>query len=749
MVTYIGQSLPMPDAFERVTGQVPFLINKELPGMLFAKVLRSPFPHARVLHVDTQAAEALPGVTAVLSRHDFGENSHLDPFYGSVLKDHQIVAVDKVRYVGDAVAAVAAVDSETAEAALELIEVTYEELPTVFDVFEAVDSEAPLVHEGLIKGYRGSPKNIGSNIFRSVQVRHGEVERGLAKSDHVFEHTFTCPTAHHATLEPHVAIAQFDKDGLTIYSATQAPYKVREKIALVFGLSPEQVRIIVPPVGGGFGAKSHLKIEGITAALAYKANGRPVKLILSRPESFTQITKHEATVTLRTGIMADGTIVARHLTIHWNAGAYSDTSPIVAKNGAITGFGPYRWQHAWADSHAIYTNMPPAGSFRGPAVIEVTWAGESQMDMIATELGLDPIAFRLKNLLRDGDAFVTGETMHGLHYVDLLEQAARKVGWGKADKGYGVAVTMKSTTTPSTSNADICLDRKGTCTLLTSTVELGQGSKIVLSQIAADALGIPLEQIGIIDPDTSQTRFDQATNSSRSTFSMGNALRRAATDLKQKIRELAGELWEVHPDDLVVDNGRVQVQGMPHYDLSWPEVLVQANQDELIGSATFVTKGGLDANYRGVATVHWHQGVGAAAVAVDKETGRIKVTDFYAGTYAGAVINPATAALQNEGNVIMGLGVTLAEEIHFDEGQVVNANLGDYLIPALPDLPLQLTTAEIEDVTGDGELHGVAESTIATVAPAVANAVAAAVGVRIHSLPLTAERVLQSIRERA
>ena len=749
----------MPDAVERVTGAVPFLINLELPGMLYGKVLRSPLPHAQIASIDTRAAEALPGVVAVLSSNDFGPGSPLDPNFGSVLKDHQIVAIEKVRYVGEPVAVVAAVDAETAEAALDLIEVEYEELPAVFTALEAIQEDAPLVHEGLVKAYSGSSPADGNNV-RAVRIRYGDVAQGFEESDHIFEHTFTTPQVHHAALEPHVAVAQVADGQVTIWTATQAPYKVRDRLAGIFGLPPEQVRVIAPPVGGGFGAKSHIKIEGLATALARKVNGRPVKIMLSRAESFSQIVKHAATLALKTGVKQDGTLVARQATIHWNAGAYSDTSPIVAKNGAITCFGPYRWTHVWSDSYAVYTNTPPAGSYRGPAVLEVTWAGESQIDIIARELGLDPVELRLKNLLEDGDTFITGETMHGLHYKELLRETAVQIGWDKSVngkqysvdsdglvRGKGVAVTMKSTTTPSTSKANIRLDGSGLCTLLVSTVELGQGSKIVLSQIAADALGIPLERIRIVNPDTDLTPFDAATNSSRSTFSMGNALRLAAQDLKRQLRETAAALWEANPSDLVVEGETVSVRGSPEFRLNWGELVRQSGEEMLTGRADFTTKGGLDLKtYRGVASVHWHQGVGAAKVALDPETGKVIVTNFHAATYAGQVIHPHLAALQTEGNVIMGLGLTLGEEIVFDSGQIVNANLGDYLVPSIVDLPASLTTHEMEAPDGQGELHGVAESTIPTVAPAIANAIAAATAVRLFDLPLTPEKIVAKMK---
>lgn len=755
---YTGESVPMPDASDRVTGQVPFLVNFELPDMLHGKVLRSPYAHARVVSVDTKAAENIPGVIGVLSKNDFIGSSPLDAFYGSVLKDHQVVGMEKVRFVGEPVAAVAAVNLEIAEEALDVINVEYEELPAVFDVKEAIRVDAPLVHEGALKAYPGHTGMAmcpveNSNIFHEVGLRHGDVEEGFGEADEVFCHTFYTPAVHHAALEPHVAVARIDEGRLTLWSATQAPYKVRNRIAGVLGMVPDDVRVIAMPVGGGFGAKSHIKIEGLAACLSWKASGLPVKLMLTRAETFVQITKHAAEITLKTGIKQDGTLVARQAEIYWNAGAYSDTSPIVAKNGAVTCFGPYRIPHALSKSYAVYTNSPPAGSYRGPAVLEVTWAGESQMDIISKAIGMDPLEFRKKNILVDGDIFVTGETMHDLHYAALMASAANKIGWEEAGEedndsktGFGVALTIKSTTTPSTSKALVRLETSGLCSLLVSTVDLGQGSSVALSQIAADALCIPIQQIRVVNPDTDVTPFDAATNSSRSTYSMGTALRLAAGKLKGRLMQIASEVFNVGVDELVLDNGIISLRADANRSISWPELMRRFEVVELEESAKYTTEGGLSPDtLQGVGSVHWHQGVGAAIVNVDKQTGFVRVKKFHAATYAGCVVNPNMASLQTEGNAIMGLGVALSEELVYDDGQIVNANLGDYLIPSFVDVPDGLSIFHLEGESDEKTIHGIAESTIPTVAPAVANAIDNAAGIRAYDLPITPEKVLRQI----
>ena len=753
-MTAIGLAIPAVNAQTRVTGSIEFTLNLEPPGTLYGQILRSPYPHARLLRIDASAAEALPGVVAVLTGADLGPDRGLDPYYGSLLKDQQVIAIEKVRYIGEPVAAVAAEDPEIAREALELIKVEYEELPAVFDPIAALAPDAPLVHEGISKappegGRVTVQAEPGTNIVQTFRLKHGDVQAGFASADYVFEHTFTSPAANAVPLEPHVVVAQVEPGHVTVWTATQAPHNVRRQLANIFRLPLEQVRVIAQPIGGGYGAKSHTKLEPLVAVLAWKAGGRPVKVVLSRAEDFIIATKHAVVMTFKTGVMKDGRIVARQATLRWNAGAYADTSPLVTRNGGLTCLGPYRIPNAYVDSVSVYTNTPTAASFRGLAVNQVAWAGESQMDIIAYEVGIDPLELRLTNVLKDGDTYLTGETLHDFHYPELLREAANRIGWNTGGKGRGIACIMKGTATPSTSKARIRLDMDGYCTLLTSSVEIGQGAHTVLSQIAADALGLPLDQISIVNPDTDVTPFDLSTSSSRTTYSMGNALRLAAEDLKKQLRQAAAEILGVDPESLAVEGGRVFLPGDKARSLSFAEIVQRAEQPYFMGDGNFTTRGGLDPQTNtGVASVHWHQAASAARVEVDEETGRIRVTDFHAVVYAGRVVHPTYAALQNEGGVVMGLGGALFEELLFDKGQVINANLADYLIPSLADIPERLTSTLMESPEGHDEFHGIAESAIPTVAPTIGNALFDAVGVRLFDLPLMPEKVLRALRER-
>jgi CO/xanthine dehydrogenase Mo-binding subunit len=742
----IGESVPMLDSVARVTGAVPYGINLKLPDMLFAKVLRSPFPHARVVKLDASAAEQLPGVVAVVTAADF-ESGQPELVYGFQIKDQSIVARDRVRYVGEPVALVAAETIEQAEAALALIDVEYEELPAVYDALDAMQSAAPVLHE-----------SYADNCFVHSKLRHGDVEAGFADADEIIEETFTSPLAQQTSLEPHVALAQWNDGQLTVWTAAQAPYGVRRVLAGIFGLAPEAVRVIVPPLGGGYGGKGHVRIEPLVAALAWKVNGRPAKLALTRAEEFVTVTKHAARITIKSGVKRDGTFTARQVTIHWNGGAYADASPGLVPAGMARSVGPYRIPMVRVDSYGVYTNLPPAAAYRGAMSSQTTWAYESHMDTIAHRLGLDPLEFRLKNLLRSGESFATGETLHDVYFAECLQAAANGLRWNEPHeeasashslrRGRGWAVMMKSTIATSKSQCRISLSVNGRVTLYTSTVEMGQGAHTALAQIVAASLGIRLDQVSVVGPDTALTPFDATTSASRSTHMMGNAILDGTKWLKQKLIKAAVPLLEHPPDELTADDGYVSVTAHPETRIAYAEVLMRNGLESLDAQGEFQTKGGLDPETgQGIATPHWHQGAGACEVEVDLDTGKVRVLRYHSASFAGRVVNPRLAELQNNGNVIFGMGPALFEEMIVDNGQVINANLSDYMIPSFLDVPTELGSDLLE--SDAGEFHGIGEMTLPPVAPAIANAIEDAVGVRIRDLPITAEKVLRALRDKA
>lgn len=751
---YVGRAMPMRDALERVSGTLPFTLNHSLPGMAHAKVLRSPYPHALVRKVDATEAEALPGVVAVLTGADLGPGSGLSPFYGGPRDDQPVVAIDRVRYVGDAVAVVVAETAGIAAEALNYIDVEYEELPFVIDADEASRPDAPQLH--------GEYPGNGCGAWR---LRHGDIEQGWRESDRIYEHTFHSPTANHVPMEPHVTVAHLDDAGvMNVWTAAQSPYGVHAGLVKVLNLPPEQVRVVAFNLGGAYGGKGGIKLEPMVACAARKAN-RPVRLALDREEVFTTCGKHAARITIKTGVKQDGTLIARQVDIAWNAGAYAVSSPFASRQGMVRAPGPYRIPHVAVDSRAYYTNSVPTGPFRGAMTSQLCWAYESQLDEIAADLGIDPVAIRQRNLLRDGDTYATGEVFDHVHYLPLLADAAAAIDWQPEDaeirrpgpnagkvRGKGVALMIKHTLTPSRSEATIELTADGDCTILSSSVEMGQGARTSLHQLVADELGVPLETISAPFPDTARTPYDLTTSSSRTSHTMGTALKHASLDVKSQLRELASGVLEALAADVEVAGGQIGVIGSPEPKLSYGEVMRRAGVPSVTGSGVFQSppgSGHLNENGQGIATVHWHEGAIGVEVEIDTNTGKVHVLQAHACSYAGRVLNPVLVRQQIEGNVIFGLGPAMFEEYVWDQGQMTNPNLSDYMIPSFLDVPDHLTSTALSTDDPEADMHGVGEMTVPVVAPAIRNAIYHATGARIFDLPLTAERVYRAIHEAA
>lgn len=754
-------SIPYIDAKARVSGQLDFILNFRLPGMLHAAAHRSIYPHARLVRIDTHRAQAVPGVAAVLTRQDIVDHPDINSHFGPVLRDQPIVAIDKARFVGEPIAAVAAVDRETAEYAASLIEVEYEELPAVIEIDEALAPGAPLLYDPpLGRDPSRTPVPLrevtGTNICNYFTLLHGDSARGMAEADAIFEDTFETPAAQHVALEPHVTVAHVENGRVTLWSATQTPYIIRQQIAELFHLPQNRVRVIVTTLGGGYGGKTQPKLEPLTAALAWKA-GAPVKFVTSRAEEFVTVTKNASRVKLRTGVKASGELVARECEIWFNGGAYADRSPTVCEAAGLVAAGPYRVPHVKVRATVLYTNRPPAGAFRGFGSDQLAWAYESQMDMIAERLGLDPVELRRINLLREGDTYYTGETLHDVAFQEILDAAAQAIRWGEPStsidptkaRGKGVALTLKGTIAPSTSTALVRINADGSCVVLSSTVEVGQGSKTILTQITADELGLPYERVTVTDPDTDVTPYDLSTNASRSTHMMGGAVKLAAQDAKRQLVELAAGILGVDAAGLEVRDGGVYWsadRSERSQGLTFAQVIQKSASGNVVGVGTHRTQGGLDPETgQGIGSVHWHHASSGAEVEVDTETGVVRVLKLHTAIYTGRSVNSANVELQTEGNACFGLGRALMEEMLFDHGKVINANLSDYLIPSFRDLPAQLTVSEHQNPDPQGEPHGIGETGLPPVAPAIGNAIANALGVRVTTLPLTPEKILDAL----
>jgi CO/xanthine dehydrogenase Mo-binding subunit len=762
----LGENFPRVDGPAKLRGWAQFTADVEMPGMVYAKVLRSSYPHARLTRVDGSRAKKLPGVVAVLTRDDL---KGMNAYFGPVVKDQAVVAVDRVRYVGDIIAAVAAVEKDIAEEALELIAVDYEPLAAVFDPAEAVKPGAPILH---IESARSETRldraqfqfEKNSNVLSVYHAEQGDVAVGFKAADEIFEDVYSSQKIQHGHIEPHAALAYWEPGGkLVIYTSTQNPSSIRAQLAELFDLPQSKVRVIVPYVGGGYGGKVHPRLEPLTAALARQAH-RPVQWVLTREEVFLTAHCHASVVKIKTGVKRDGTIIARQVEGIYDTGAYALTGPSTTKNGGEVAGGPYRIAHQDLTTYCVYTNTPPTGPYRGFGVPQVCWAYESQMDDIARRLGIDPLELRLKNLVQEGDVFVTGDKLVSVGIAKCLKGAAEAVGWkGKEEqgsrepsgkvRGKGLAVMIKTTMTPSNSSALVRLNADGSAVLLTSSVEIGQGTQTSLAQIVAEELGISPERVSVTFPDTDVTPFDQSTSSSRTVFTMGGAARQAAEQVRRQLLEIGANVLEADVEDLELVEGNMQVKGAPDKKKSISQ-LFQARYGAAVGSMAASydsqTSGGVDARTgKGKASAFFFLSACAAEVEVDTETGKVTIEQVVSAVDAGKAVNPRQCHMQNEGSMIMSLGSALFEEMVFDNGQPINSTFLEYMPPSMEDYPRRFESVLVETPHPEGPFgaKGVGEAALGPVEPAIGNAVANALGgIRLRDLPLRPDRVLAGLR---
>ena len=766
-MSILGQNFSRVDGPAKLRGSAQFTGDIEMPGMVYAKVLRSAYAHARLTRVNAEKAQKLPGVVAVLTRDDL---KRMNAYFGPVVKDQPVVALDRVRYVGDIIAAVAAEEKDIAEEALELIEVDYEPLPAIFDPAEAMKPGAPILHSESARSETRLDRDQfhfekNSNVLSVYHASQGDVALGFREADEIFEDVYSSQKIQHGHIEPHAALAYWEPSGkLVIHTSTQNPSSIRAQLAELFNLPQSKVRVIVPFVGGGYGAKVHPRLEPLTATLARKAH-RPVQWVLTREEVFLTAHCHASVVKIKTGVKRDGTIVARHVEGVYDTGAYALTGPSTIKNGGEVSGGPYRIAHQDLTTYCVYTNTPPTGPYRGFGVPQVCWAYESQMDDIARRLGIDPLELRLKNLVEEGDRFVTGDELVSVGISDCLKRAAEAVGWqskqeqqdrelrGKV-RGKGLAVMIKTTMTPSNSSALVRLNADGSAVLLTSSVELGQGTQTSLAQIVAEELGIVPERVSVTFPDTDVTPFDQSTSSSRTIFTMGSAARQAAGQIKQQLMEIGANVLEANIEDLELREGNLQVKGAPEKRRTISQ-LFQAHYGAAVGSMAGSydnqTRGGIDPKTgKGKASAFFFLSACAAEVEVDSETGKVKIERIVSAVDAGKAVNPRQCHMQNEGSMIMSLGSALFEEMVFDNGQPINSTFLEYMPPSMEDHPRQFGSVLVETPHPEGPYgaKGVGEAALGPVEPAIGNAIANALsGLRIKDLPIRPDRILKAVQE--
>jgi len=732
----IGTPVRRVDGVDKVTGQAKYTGDILIPGMVEGKFLRSPYAHARIVSIDTKEAERVQGVVAVLTGKEL---SDIDPYLGrGQRKDQPIIAIDRVLYAGQPVVAVAAVDRSAAEEALGKIDVEYEELPAVVTIQEAIAEGAPRIHSFAAK-----------NICFQDQLIKGDVEKGFAESDEIFEDTFEFPMVYHYSMEPHTAIAKVDAEGITVWSSNTHPFGIRQEIAELFGYPLSSVRIIVSLVGGAYGSKSGSKIEPLVVALARKAQ-RPVRVIQNVSEAMMTVRRHSAICRVKTGVKRDGTLLAKAAEIYLNTGAYAETGPVVTGRTLTRILGPYRIPHLKVTGYCVYTNTVSAASFRSIGGPQTAWATESQMDMISHELNLDPVQFRLKNLLRRGEELKPKGKPLDADLFTGLEKVVQKLGWDgpvtKRGGGRGIAFGVTDPGAPLASTATVHVLADGSVVLLAGTVEVGQGARTVMSQIVAEELSVPFERVAVRSIDTAYTPFDRSTGSSRSTTVMGKAVQLAAQDARKQLLELAAEQFEAPSEAITLLNGEALAGGkkVSYGELIHHHFAMQGGEIVGLGYA----HGGMASTPAN--PLFWEIGIGGVEIEVDRETGEIDIKKYVTAADVGKALHPIQCEGQDEGAAMMGIGHTFYESIVYEGGQILNPNLIDYKIPTFEDLPGQFESILIEDGNGPGPYgaKGMGEGGIIPVAPAVANAVAWSTGARIKELPLTPEKVWRALKER-
>jgi CO/xanthine dehydrogenase Mo-binding subunit len=749
----VGRSVPRMDAPGKVTGTALYAADFALPGMLYGKVLRSHEPHARLVRIDASRAARLPGVRAVITAADVP-----DVRYGGSVKDERVFARDRIRFAGQPLAAVAATSLDAAANALAAIEVVCEPLMPVLDVAAALAPGAPLVHESWAS-YMALPiLHRDGNVCNRARIVVGDVERGFVEADRIFENRFTTSSVHQGYTEPRAAVAQWDSSGqVTVWSNTQLPFEIQTTLAEILQLPPSKVRIIVPGIGGGFGGKLRIGVEHFAALLAMRT-GRPVKVMTTSEEELTAAyARQPAIVEMKTGATNDGRLTAREARLWFDTGAFAGSGPGVASVATLMLAGPYRIPNLLLEGFAVYTNKTNFGSFRAPSGPQANFAVESQMDIIADAIGLDPLELRLKNIVREGEEGPTGQVLTAVGLEECLRRAADAIGWRdrrpEAGRGKGIACGWW-TTTGGSSGVYVKVNPDGTVALNTGAAEIGTAALTGAAQVLAEDLGVQLADINVVSADTLSTPFDFGAQGSRTAFAVGNACRAAAADLKRQILALASKHLGVEENALALRDGSVVGEGK-RATLGELARISQASGGGLIAHGTFVAPPTpYDAKrveghvYPAFHSPSFH--AHAADLSVDDETGDITIHRYVVAQDVGFAVNPAAIEGQIEGGVAQGLGQALSEEIVYENGRVLNANLTDYKMPTALDVPrVESILVQHPSLVGPFGAKGVGEPPNIEPPAVIANAVASAVGVRITSLPITAEKIALARRERA
>lgn len=759
---YVGKRLPVLDIREKVTGAAAYTADIKMPGMLHGKILRSPHPHAVIVSIDTSKAQKLLGKEGCVATAGDAPPTLM----GGAVNDMPLFAIDRVRYVGEPVAAVAAPTPELADEALECIEVVYRELPPIFDVLKAMDPKSPLIHERL-GDYTGSSAVVRfGNVCSHISVRKGDVEKGFQEADRIFENVFQTQSIIQGQIEPHASVAAVDSTGkIEVWTPTTGAFQLRQQLAGIFRVPLNSIIVNPMTIGGNFGAKNSVRVEPYCIVLA-KKSGRPVKIVTSREEEFTSFNpRHPTIIEIKTGVKDDGTITARKVRLVYDTGGYSDIGPMVAGEGAKQAVGPYRIPNVEVDSYCVYTNKMSAACCRAHGAPQPTFAFESQMDVIARGLGMDPVELRLKNAVEEGYIGPCGDSYLGVSIKDALLKAAEKIdlkrkegvefsaGSNRVRRGKGIAVGNWYSGVGA-SSAVMKLNEDGTVSLSIGAPD-ATGTDVMAVQVAAEELGIPMERIVMVHKDTDHSPFDILSSGSRITHCLGQAVKNAAADLKAKLREAAAQQLDTYPEHLEMENGVIRVKHSPEQQTSIDRLARSTHfrsHGPIIGSGTYFGKlSSFDRN--AVKGYFFDMGedrtfvAQAAEVEVDTETGKVTLLRLVSANDVGFLINPPNAENQVLGGIHQGIGYALSEEIRMEEGAVLNPHFRDYGMLRTTDMP-EVECCFVENRNGPGPYgaKGLGEQPNVPTAAAIANAVYDAIGVQINSLPITPEKILKALK---
>ena len=765
----VGTAATRIDGLEKVTGAAQYVDDIDFGAdLLHAAIVESPHPHARILSIDTSEAEAVPGVVKVVTGENF-------PFtFGLYMKDRYVFAQDRVRFVGEQVAAVVARDPKVAKRAARLVRVEYEELPAIYDPLEAVGAGADLLHPDLAD-YPHVPwffPHAGTNIAHWRKTRKGDIEEGFASADVVLEDTYRVPRYAHCAIEPHIVVGLYDRAGrLTMWSASQSPYTQRHLFAEALaplGLSDKDVRVVTPYVGGGFGGKAGVSMEILGAALATAVQGHPVKVRWTREQEFYNTYQRQGLVAhVKLGVTRGGMITALDHTLHWDAGAYVEYGANVVNAAGLSATGPYRIPNVKIDSLCVYTNLPPGGPYRGFGYSEFHFGLESHVTRVAHAIGMDPVEFRRRNAIVEGDTLAYGAEMNPSGIHEAIDRTAAAIGWGEPEEptvpgrkvGKGFSLFWKAPAMPpnASSASFLKFNEDGSLNITVSGMELGQGYLTVMAQIASEVLTVPTRKIRVETPDTDRNPYEWQTVASHVTWSCGNAVRAAAIEAREKIFDVVHRVHGYEEDSLYLEDEHVRCSTDPEFALALRDFVINGLEAEdgtfkggpIVGSGTFMpeftsTRSDPETSQGGHPNVHYTVGAAGAVVEIDPETGKMQVRKIALAVDVGKAINPSLIEGQITGGVVQGLATVLYEDMRFDDhGRLLNPNFTDYKIPTARDIPDEIVPIIVEVPQPDGPFgaRGVGEHTMIPAAPVVANAVEDALGIRITSMPITAEKV--------